>query len=429
MTVPGMGGIPPAPPGYAPPGLPDTAAGSVNIFRGRLVIVFGPSATVSGIFVYRSGTTPGPGNPPIFWATSGTVDPFGNALPSTVGVAGTGTFQAGDTIISPAGIFVYNGTPAAGNLIISIAPAAGTDPVSGQNFPAGIQLFGNTAFQSNSGNNTAVLSAGSLQFFFILAQLLLLNNQGLFLYAAPGGLGNLIASLATAAGTDTPGNPYPQGLFAQQLTLANVSATPPAFAGASVYFTTDQGRPAFRAGSGSIMILERSTVSTTPIFQGNSTLANVMSGIFAYLANEAVVNSEYEIEIFGLVTAPSTIANVTTLDWRLYIDGVNSAAGFTIGATVFSSTNTNSQPFTFTLRYTVSVQSTGVGGTVHIHSDGSIAATANKTVSDGADLGGDADAVPFDTTVNHNLQIRAFFGASPAGQGATTYRTKLTRRN
>ncbi len=37
------------------------------------------------------------------------------------------TLQAGDTIINPNGNFVYSAAPAAGDLIASIAPAAGTD--------------------------------------------------------------------------------------------------------------------------------------------------------------------------------------------------------------------------------------------------------------------------------------------------------------
>lgn len=135
--MPGSGGMPPAPPGYVPPGLPDVAAGSTNIFRGRLVIVFGPSGAVTGVFVYAAGTTPAAGNPPIFWATSSAADPFGNVLPSTVGVAGTGTFDAGNTIINPSGIFFYSATPANGNLIGSITPAGGTDSF-GNSYLAGV---------------------------------------------------------------------------------------------------------------------------------------------------------------------------------------------------------------------------------------------------------------------------------------------------
>jgi len=83
------------PPGYQPPGLPDVSAGSVNIFRGRLVIVFGPAGTVSGIFVYQQGTTPGPGNTPIVAITNSATDPFGNAVQGTIQVTGIGTLNVG----------------------------------------------------------------------------------------------------------------------------------------------------------------------------------------------------------------------------------------------------------------------------------------------------------------------------------------------
>lgn len=95
MTTPGTGGLIQAPPGYVPPGLPDTAAGSVNIFRGRLVIVFGPVGTVSGIFVYQLGTTPGPGNTPIVSITNSTTDPYGNTVQPTIQITGTGTLNVG----------------------------------------------------------------------------------------------------------------------------------------------------------------------------------------------------------------------------------------------------------------------------------------------------------------------------------------------
>jgi hypothetical protein len=112
------------------------------------VIVFGPNA---GVFVYSG--TPALGNPPIFWATSSTVDPFGNAIPesSTAGIGGTGTFAAGNTLITPSGIFSYAGTPALGNLKMSFAPAAGTDS------------FGNVYTDNLATYNVAVAGGGYAQ--------------------------------------------------------------------------------------------------------------------------------------------------------------------------------------------------------------------------------------------------------------------------
>lgn len=56
-----------------------------------LIVEAGQPGT--GLFVYNGA--PGPGNPPIFWASGAAVDPFGNALPGTAGVEGSGTFIVG----------------------------------------------------------------------------------------------------------------------------------------------------------------------------------------------------------------------------------------------------------------------------------------------------------------------------------------------
>jgi hypothetical protein len=46
---------------------------------------------------------------------------------------------AGNTIINPQGNFIYNGPPAAGNLMIALAPAAGTDQF-GNTYPQGLSI-------------------------------------------------------------------------------------------------------------------------------------------------------------------------------------------------------------------------------------------------------------------------------------------------
>lgn len=261
------------------------------------------------------------------------------------------------------------------------------------------------------------------------------STQGQFLAydtSSPSS-GHLTTAIAGASGTDTASNAYPKGLLSQQLTLANQSSAPSAFSGASVFYSSGGGRPRYLAASGADLVLDRAGVSTVQFNQGNVVTAQPMSGIFAYLADEAQISSEYEIEIVGLITNSSTYANSQQLDWRLYMDGSNFGGGFTIGAFFWQSTTTNSQPWAFNLRFLITVQSLGSGGAVHVHSDGSVSATANKTSTDTLNLGGDADNVAFDTTANHNFQIRAYWnnGVTPtaAGQGLTTYRTKLARRN
>jgi len=73
-----------------------------SIVIANKVIVFGAN---EGLWVYDG--TPGPGNAPVFWASSAPTDPFGNTLTATAGVSGDGIFQAGTTLINPNGIFTY----------------------------------------------------------------------------------------------------------------------------------------------------------------------------------------------------------------------------------------------------------------------------------------------------------------------------------
>jgi hypothetical protein len=80
--------------------------GNSQIVRARQVIV---SGAADGVFVYAAGTAPGLGNPPVTWESSGLADPYGNVLPSTTGVEGSGTFKAGNTTITSAGGVVVTG--------------------------------------------------------------------------------------------------------------------------------------------------------------------------------------------------------------------------------------------------------------------------------------------------------------------------------
>ena len=158
LAMRGTGGTPGQPAGYVPPSLPGQAAGSSSqIVRAREVVVSGPGG---GLYVYQPGTVPARGNPPIFWAGA-SPDPYGNVLPATAGVAGTGTFAAGNTLITSAGIFTYSGTPAAGNLIESSGvSAAGTDSF-GNHYLAGDSTYA-SAFATSLQSGFVAFYSGSL---------------------------------------------------------------------------------------------------------------------------------------------------------------------------------------------------------------------------------------------------------------------------
>lgn len=67
---------------------------------------------------------------------------------------------AGNTIINPNGAFTYSGTPAAGNLIASQAPASGTDSF-GNHYLIGVVSYGST-FATQLGQGFVTLYSGSL---------------------------------------------------------------------------------------------------------------------------------------------------------------------------------------------------------------------------------------------------------------------------
>ena len=138
----------------APPGITPSygtqPGGNTQILRARLIIVSGMG---EGVFIYNG--TPGLGNPPIAWMGSGLVDPFGNVLPSTTGVASSGTFSAGDTIINANGIFIYSGVPGPTTLAYSITNTNVHDPFG--------TLTG-IGFASYAVGFQASLTAGTLNF-------------------------------------------------------------------------------------------------------------------------------------------------------------------------------------------------------------------------------------------------------------------------
>lgn len=86
------------------------------------------------IFEYASGAGIGitPADNPLVssWASKAGTDPYTNAYPQGFSIGPGSVFEGTDFIIDSSGAFFYQGTPASGNLLISIAPMAGTDDFS-----------------------------------------------------------------------------------------------------------------------------------------------------------------------------------------------------------------------------------------------------------------------------------------------------------
>lgn len=121
----------------------------------RQVIVDG-AGNDQGIFVYDG--VPANGNLIVSIAAHTGSDQYGNTYPPglfvAAGVIEGGVFEGNDFIINQAGSFFYSGTPANGNLIASIASTGGTDGF-GNSYEPGINVYGTgtslTGIQNSSG--------------------------------------------------------------------------------------------------------------------------------------------------------------------------------------------------------------------------------------------------------------------------------------
>jgi hypothetical protein len=76
------------------------------------------------------------------------------------GTVTAGTFQGTDFVVNSAGVFFYSGTPAAGNLIASIASVAGTDSF-GNHYVPGFTTYDNTG-QTFTNQDNGIFQVGNI---------------------------------------------------------------------------------------------------------------------------------------------------------------------------------------------------------------------------------------------------------------------------
>ena len=105
-----------------------------------LIVLSAAAQGYSGFFVYSP--SPGPGNLVGSWTAAAGTDPYGNAYPAGLSVTDF-NFEGSDFIINTAGAFFYEGTPATGNLFVSITTANGTDTF-GNAYLSGVEVHGTT---------------------------------------------------------------------------------------------------------------------------------------------------------------------------------------------------------------------------------------------------------------------------------------------
>jgi hypothetical protein len=303
-----------------------------------------------GLFVYSG--TPGLGNPPIFYASSQTTDPYGNSITPTVGLTGAGQFNAGNTIINDNGIFTYSSTPALGNLIGSTVGAAANTFV--------LDPFGNQAF------------AGTTSYENISGSFFAINTIGVSLQYAT----------APAAG-----GPW-------------TSTT-------SINFNS-LGRASITDASNLVRNITRSTSQSTGQTAGNTTVPQALyAGVFhtsTDLGNGDLItiSSEFNAQM------GQTTAETFTIGYQL--DGGTVVNLATIGAAIVAA----AAKYSGTLQLNVRVITNGASGTANFWLSGGVQAAANVLFTNGAAIAGTVllPSVAFNTTIVHTLQLVGTWGGA-----------------
>lgn len=401
----------PAPNGYQPATMPGTAPGpAAGIFRARIVIVSGPSA---GLFVYAG--TPALGNPPVFWATSAATDPFGNVIPSTSGVAASGTFRAGNTITNASGTVAYTGNPAAGNMLFSDAPVAFTD-ASGNSVLAGFTAYtASTAINIGPGGSApltwysgtqAAWTPGTAMAMQVVNQLTVFCNAISQIPVTGSGVTvvsyNLAGVLQLAAQAVTPG--------ATSATAANL-------------WGNALGNLTVQNNKGLIGNMPAVQVDTTTGAAGNDALLHNLTTSWPVPAGDGAKGTIYTIKGFILLNTGQTTIQLFTIG--VTIDGVNTALA-TLGAS-FNGGALNTG-YDCPLELTLVVDDVALN-TPLITLDGPLGdISANRLATNSANMAGHTGTASWAKASAHTWSVTGQWGgAGGTAQSAQMLYSKLTR--
>jgi hypothetical protein len=179
--------------------------------------------------------------------------------------------------------------------------------------------------------------------------------------------------------------------------------------------------------------LERHQISMTSTAMTTQTLPTAMSQVMNIGANEVAVGTEFEIEIDGVIFAPTAGTGLPAFTFGLYIDGTSTQAGSNTGLGGVYLTPIGST-FSFTLTYRLQILTVGSSGSCTVVSVGTSQAAGANAGNTGPQasvaLGSNSNGgVTINTTTTHTLRICGAWGSTTAtGHHASSNRTRMTRR-
>ena len=320
-------------------------------------------------------------------------------------------------------------------------------------FDGSVTILPGTVVAANIATATltaSLIAAGQVYAGFVDAtiikalQYVASGSSGQFLaYTSTPALGNLDVSISPVSGTDSLGNTYAAGIEIQAggLTLDNQGSAPTAVSGASTFYSSVLGRPRYISSVGDDSALERSIVSQTNVNMTTQTIATAISPALTIQSGEANVGSEFEIEIEGIITAPtgggSFVNNASGPAYtiQMMINGSVIGGVVTLGGVYLI----QGSSFSFNATCRLSIEATGAGGTCTISTWG----TAQQQGGNVGNLLGGGSTVemsqPFstvgagkaiDTTTSNTVKVFGFWGSvvGLTGHHVTVYRSKTARR-
>ena len=313
------------------------------------LIVITSGAPNTGLFIYNG--TPAAGNPPVLWAVAPgvTSDPFGNTVTA---VLGAGTPGGPSTQIDQLGDVTLTGS---GGSVLSLTPAANL-PFSFTSSLAGIMQSVAALGSGDSNQQQAGLVSGIKLGTGATAKMGTLITSP---YGSTSGMG-LLLEATNDGGTDTP-----FGTFGTVTTVTGTLTFTPVFAvlpGAVLLYSTTGGVTVVTKTTGSGTIPIPATVSTVygECWAGGSAGAgdNATAGAFGraagsggeYSANPALAvtpggTAAYAVGAGGLGSSSGTGGtgvNSTLTGSALTITAHAPAAGLAINATVSNAPGTGS---------------------------------------------------------------------------------------
>jgi hypothetical protein len=372
-----------------------------------------------GVFVYNG--TPEFGNPPIAWLTNGSlVDPFGNPLPSVMGIAGVGEFSAGVATITSTGLFLYT---TGGQLAFSFSTVNGNDPRNSQPYDAGLW-----AYNSGGGGGVAFLTGNSPAVYFVPPDVATVAIQPqLQSFSDNAGLVNELVALSLFSGEETTGSANAavqvfseanDGSTVAQGNLITTGVKILNWSTNGIFVSTGNGE---LVGRPDFTLID----ATTDTNANNGSQPMTMQ--WPIPADEPQVGSIYEI--ITEFSGNTGTASSGTLGFKPSLNGtvLTTSNGDTIGGTAWPAVNTG---FTGEIKVIVKVKSIGNAGTADIFIKGGLSIQGNLQGSGNSDwfLSSQVTGHAFDTLLTNTIAIESVWGSSIAGQTITSDGSAFTRK-